>query len=148
MCKTPKPIAINKLPYVVGRKNASVPTAIKHQPIIGTALTENEPPVTTDAPYKSSQIGIIISNIPNRQSPSVITTPQIIAGREFMTNFFDGAEINGKFDNFDFCHIANIPIANAKHASNSHVISQTRMLVCECAMYAATHAVTPINIPP
>src|ERR1035437_1835508 len=77
-----------------------------------------------------------------------MTTPAISGGAKVNANFLPGVETSGVPAILDFCHIASRPIANARHASTSHVISQSRKNGWVFAMYAATIAVTPINMPP
>src|ERR1700722_3044792 len=50
ICTAPNPAAINRLPQEAGAKSAAAPRAIRHIPMMGTARTENAPPVTMAVP--------------------------------------------------------------------------------------------------
>jgi len=50
ICTRPNPAAMNRLPQDAGANNAPAPRAIRHMPMIGTARTENAPPVTMAVP--------------------------------------------------------------------------------------------------
>ena len=50
ICTRPNPAAINRLPQDAGAKSAAAPSAIRHMPMMGTARTENAPPVTMAVP--------------------------------------------------------------------------------------------------
>src|SRR5205809_533319 len=56
MCRPPNPAAMSQLPHAAGPNSAMAPTSMKQIPITGPTRTENAPPVTNPAPYKSSQV--------------------------------------------------------------------------------------------
>ena len=62
----------------------------------------------------------------------MIATPATSGGAKLNANFLAGTENKGVFEIFDFCHMASKPIANARQASVSQTISQSREVNLLC----------------
>jgi hypothetical protein len=115
--------------------------------MIGTALTENAPPVTTAVPYKRSQIPGSEAVAPKCQALSVSNPPTIIGGAKLSTNFRPGPVNNDEFALRAFVAAAGAAMQTATNASinqtASHLLGARRY-----ARYAAPNAEMPIAKPP
>jgi hypothetical protein len=99
---------------------------MKQRPIIGTAGTENIPPVTTPVPYKRSQVPGIALVWPAFTRTIVNNAPAMIGGDKLNTAFRPGPDINGMSTARDFLSIDQPAMSTEMNPSAIQTVSHPR----------------------
>src|SRR6266545_5893926 len=149
ICSPPKPRAINQWPHAAGAANATAPSAMKHNPISGTTLTENAPPVATAVPYNSSQQPGSRATRPMITKTGVRMMPATSGGRNANAKRNAGAAFDsGVPDRFDLMAIATSAMVAATAASANQTSTQRMVSSGGPAIGAAIRALRPVSTPP